>query len=239
MSSPLNDPQVEQWFQRFSAPLKRLPAAERAELHQEVRQHLDALAAANEELGSSPEEARQLALTQFGDPRVIGARLFQECQESRNGSRLGWSAIGLGVLLYLGCIMIHMLPIYFHARPYGILPSTVLDYGYAALMSFAIGWKYPFHATRGTLYALLFWRTVFLCRILSLMLIPHYETNGGHTSHTILSLNIVNWISPGLLGILINGGAAYLASVTKRGWYKPALADFKIVLPRRQRKLSR
>ena len=57
MFSPLNDPQVEHWFQRLNAPLKRLPAEERTQIHQEVRQHLEALAAANEELGSSPEEA--------------------------------------------------------------------------------------------------------------------------------------------------------------------------------------
>ena len=52
MFSPLNDPQVEEWFQRLNAPLQRLPLAERVELHTEVRQHLDALVAANKELGS-------------------------------------------------------------------------------------------------------------------------------------------------------------------------------------------
>ena len=78
MFSPLSDPHVDEWFQRFSGALKRLPAAERADLHQEVRQHLESLVAANEELGSSPQEAWQLAMAQFGDPAKIGWRLRRE-----------------------------------------------------------------------------------------------------------------------------------------------------------------
>lgn len=62
MLSSLNDPSLDQWFQQFNAPLKRLPVEERAQLHTEVRQHLEALVAANEELGSTPEEAWAHAL---------------------------------------------------------------------------------------------------------------------------------------------------------------------------------
>lgn len=78
MFSPHKQTETEDWFQRLNAPLKRLPAQERAELHTEVRQHLDALAAAHEELGSPPDEAWRLALAQFGDPTRIGRRLRRE-----------------------------------------------------------------------------------------------------------------------------------------------------------------
>lgn len=78
MFSPLENEELDHWFQRLNAPLKHLPAQERVQLHAEVRQHLEALVAANEELGSTPEEAWQFALTQFGDPTRIGRRLGRE-----------------------------------------------------------------------------------------------------------------------------------------------------------------
>ena len=96
MFSPLNDPQVEQWFQRLNAPLKRLPAEERTQIHQEVRQHLEALAAANKELGSSPEEAWEHALKQFGDPGKFGKRMAREWKLGKTGCRVEIVAIGFG-----------------------------------------------------------------------------------------------------------------------------------------------
>ncbi len=78
MFNPLENEASEAWFQRLNAPLKRLPAEERAALHVEVRQHLEALAAANEELGSSLEEAWDLARTQFGDPGKFGRKMRRE-----------------------------------------------------------------------------------------------------------------------------------------------------------------
>lgn len=80
MFNPLENEAAEAWFKRLNAPLKRLPAEERAELHQEVRQHLESLAKANEELGSSPEEAWEHALTQFGDPGKFGRQMQREAR---------------------------------------------------------------------------------------------------------------------------------------------------------------
>ena len=105
MFSPLNDPQVEQWFQRLNAPLKRLPAEERTQLHHEVRQHLEALAAANEELGSSPSEALELALQQFGDPSKFGKKMAQEWHQGKIGFRADAAAVMFGV----GCQMTIMI----------------------------------------------------------------------------------------------------------------------------------
>ena len=78
MFSPLENEDLDNWFQGLNRPLKRLPADERRELHAEVRQHLEALAAANEELGSTPEEAWQFARDQFGDPGKFGRRMAWE-----------------------------------------------------------------------------------------------------------------------------------------------------------------
>ncbi len=79
MLNPSENEALNQWFQRLNAPLKCLPPQERAGLHQEVRQHLESLAAANEELGSPPQEAWELAMIQFGNPPRLGG----DCGERR------------------------------------------------------------------------------------------------------------------------------------------------------------
>ena len=78
MHSRFDDPQTEQFLARLNKPLRWMPRSARVELHAELRQHLDALIAAHEELGSSPEEAFDLALHQFGDPAKIGRKLWWE-----------------------------------------------------------------------------------------------------------------------------------------------------------------
>ncbi len=78
MHSRFDDSQTELFLARLNPPLRWMPRAARMELHAELRQHLDALAAAHEELGSTPEEAFDLALRQFGDPAKIGRKLWWE-----------------------------------------------------------------------------------------------------------------------------------------------------------------
>ncbi len=184
MFSPLNDPQLELWFQRFNAPLKRLPAEERAALHQEVRQHLEALAKANEELGSSPEEAWEFALAQFGDPARIGRKLGQKHQQSKTGIRDGLKAVLFGTNL-------HLL--------WGVTTTLLAHLVY------------------------------FGCLVLQQFL--YVDTSWAITVMPLSG----SWTWRTMAGCAI----AYLISVTKRGWYKPALTDFKLTLPRRWVRVGR
>jgi hypothetical protein len=237
MFSPLNDPQVDQWFQRFNAPLRRLPAAERAELHQEVRQHLDALAAANEELGSTPEEAWELALMQFGDPAQIGRKMYQEWQQSRV-AHSGGAAVGFGVLLHLSWTAAMLAALQCCGPSFFAWPNSLLSFVSLLLINGVVGWKYPYQALKGALYANLFSAFVnFLC-LLPKMLHPHTEYFGGVGMTVSLSASSI------LIGVPYSAlracSVAYLASVCKRRqWYLPRLADFTLRLPHKQRKLSR
>ncbi len=79
---PLTD-----FFERLNAPLQKMPVQDRAELHTEMRQHLDALVAAHLELGASPVEALDAAIKQFGSPRKTGKNLFREWQRTQGASR--------------------------------------------------------------------------------------------------------------------------------------------------------
>ena len=144
MPSRFDDERLEQFFQRLNQPLKRMPQPARAELHAELRQHLDALAAAHEELGSSPEAAYDLALRQFGDPGKIGRKLWWEWfLSSRKGPSEDFRAVlyALMAFLILGPVLYFVL--------FGLLPLSI-----AALASPTAGDDF-FNAHSGTLSFLL------------------------------------------------------------------------------------
>jgi len=104
MDSPRSDALIDAYFSQLNAQLRNLPEEQRRELEQELRQHLAALVAANEEIGRSPEEATAAALARFGDPVRIGRRMAREtrspwvCRLASDGrSRWVRAAILIGV----------------------------------------------------------------------------------------------------------------------------------------------
>ena len=239
MSSPLNDPQVEQWFQRFNAPLKRLSAEERAELHDEVRQHLDALVAANEELGSSPQEAWEHALTQFGDPARIGKRLAWEWRRGK-----GWVSPDMAAVLYgLGITTAAFFGVTLavYASWLAVYPShwatfvnehseAVFGNAYLAvvpvLLGSAVGRRHPKQALTGAFYS------AALLPVLPAMTLMEAVCIFGHERVGVtLGINLMLFVFGGIW-LLLSTGAAYLASARRhRHWYRPALTDFKLTLP--------
>ena len=237
MFSPLNNPQVEQWFQRLDAPLKRLPAEERTPIHQEVHQHLEALAAANEELGSSPPEALELALQQFGDPGKFGRQMRREAltlgsnpnQWAKNPLTAAWAYCFVGCLLTVGvvwavwmaclCLFCTFAPALPESSLLSHLVSSTVGGGMLAASASA-GWrtgrKMKTHALAGAFYTFL----PFVLFDGLLMLLLDHDAVGA--------LSLMAWAGLGC-------GAAYLASVTKRGWYKPSWEDFKLTWPKRRK----
>src|SRR5947209_3644884 len=94
---------LDEYLDRLSEPVTVLSAREQQEWREEARQHLLCLAAAYEELGSSPEEALEAALRQFGDARQIGRRLdaAERHRQGRLFTPAGLCAIG-ALLAYGG-----------------------------------------------------------------------------------------------------------------------------------------
>ena len=68
---------LEQYVEMVDAGLKRLPTDEREKEITELRQHLEALMLAHEELGETTETATDSALKQLGDARVIHEELLK------------------------------------------------------------------------------------------------------------------------------------------------------------------
>ncbi|MGI4790903.1 MAG: permease prefix domain 1-containing protein [Janthinobacterium lividum] len=248
MFSPLENDSLDNWFQRLNAPLKRLPAEERTQLHQEVRQHLEALAAANEELGSAPEKAWEQALIQFGEPTKFGKRMVWEwrCKHGFLSPQVGAILYGIAVcsasmvaLAIVNWLVVAVpywvtywvMNIILNSNPSPLLPCGLL--GIPVVTGAVIGLKYPREALKGAFYAACIWPGLPALALFSCMLQP-----------CLISPVQIYW--PNFLlacfafpvWLTLTCGAAYLASVMKRGWYRPTWDDFKLTLPKRRRLLG-
>lgn len=245
MFSPLDDTQAEEWFRRFDAASRRLPAEERASQRREIQQHLEGLVAANEASGKSHDEAWRAALTQFGDPTKIGRKMYWEWQQGRTGFRADMQAIlfgiGLQVLRRLAVQLLYFFwfnSLYAHGQNltgFAFVVNLGFTYGATTLIYAAVGRRYPLQALKSAFYTDVLWN------LWNWLLFAIAASNPQHALvhpspvwfiHSMLLI-------PPLLWPVIHVVIAYLASVTKRGWYRPSLADFKLNLPRKQRKLSR
>jgi hypothetical protein len=91
-----SDAWIEEYLDHVCAPLVGLlPFPQRQELRAELRDHLQALVAAQEERGSSHDAAVVTALRQFGDPRRLACRWAREWSRESSPAphRSAWSAI--------------------------------------------------------------------------------------------------------------------------------------------------
>lgn len=173
-----NDEQLDRFFHRLNQPLQRMPQPARAELHRELRQHLDALIAAHEELGASPQEAFDRALRQFGDPGKVGRKLWWEWLLTSLQPSEEFQAVlyALGSCLLLGPLLFLLG---FLALPVGIAsltsPAAADDFlnshsyalslgvlaGMPLLSGLLTGRKYPRRPARA-----MFWASVSLLAFL-------------------------------------------------------------------------
>jgi hypothetical protein len=240
MFSPLENEELDRWFQRLNAPLKRLPSDERTAIHLEVRQHLEALAKANEELGSSLEEAWEHALTQFGDPGRFGKKMVQEWQQKKPSFRADMVAIfaclGLEALMgFGGSWVIQSLAAwwanqnhYAHSLNLFAITNDISLYALPIAILVLMGRKFPFQALKSVFYVRVF---SLLCRWLFVRIDFCFHPSVSHPP-------LLAMVAPGLLWTPVSLIMPYLASVTRRGWYRPSWADFKITLPQRRRRVG-
>lgn len=241
MFNPLENEAVEEWFENFNARLRRLPAEERSQMQLEVRQHLEALAAANEKLGSSPEKAWEQALEQFGDPAKIGDRLLCEYQESRSGPYSGLIAVGFGMVLYLlwfglhwlGFMMPTLLLRYQSSIWYSPPLNALFTHAFPLLIPFIIGRTYPFQAIKGAFYA-----NVLMILVENGWFLFIVVSHPGIILPQPWPIMMAERLPLNIAWSLGFSMVAYLASVTKRGWYRPSLADFTLTLPNKRRQTN-
>ncbi len=249
MFSPHDSPAVNDWFRRFDAASRRLPAEERTAQREEIRQHLEGLAAAKVAQGQPAEVAWKSALTQFGDPTQIGRKMYQEWQQGRTGFRADIRAVFFGIgLAWLQNLIapLYLLAWQFlrdshvranfdgSAHPFPVAVCQSLAFGGTLLVCLAIGRKYPLQAIKGAFYSSLLWSLIGFLEIVAMEVFNPRMTLSQPVLYMILRSQL--WLPLWALGHSL---IAYLASVTKRGWYKPSLADFKLNLPRRRPQISR
>lgn len=71
---------LERYLDEISKPL---PEPQRSEWREEVRQHLEALIAAHQELGLSRDAATEVAIASFGEAQIIGKNVQRETNDLR------------------------------------------------------------------------------------------------------------------------------------------------------------
>jgi hypothetical protein len=248
MFSPLNDPQVDEWFRQFDAASRHLPAEERASQREEMQQHLEGLVAAKVAQGQPNGAAWEAALAQFGNPAQIGRKINREWQQSRTGFRADIKAIVFGMgLTWLQSFAIPLwgaawlLWMHFHgtgsfnghAPQLPVLAYWIVDIGGTLLICAAIGRKYPLQAIKGAFYGYLLWILLFWAQVPVFLIYAH-----GHLYEPLpVMLGRAVLMMP--LWMVGHVAVAYLASVTKRGWYRLSWSDFRLTPPRRRLRLSR
>ena len=113
-----------------------------------------------------------------------------------------------------------------HGIPASSVVVKACGYGWVLFSLVAIGRKYPSHAIKSVFYTI-----VLICLwswgSIAFVLVQHGTLAPGLSGQLLhSSLMLPLWTT-------IEVSIAYLVSVTKRGWYGPTLADFKLTLPKR------
>lgn len=243
MFSPHDSHPAKEWFRRFDAASRHLPAEERTSQRQEIKQHLEGLVAAKVAQGQSNGAAWESALKQFGDPTQIGRKMYREWQQGQTGFRADMKAILFGIgLQALRRFVVQLLfffwfnSLYAHGKGLvgvSLVVQSTLAYGGSVFIYAAIGRKYPLQAIKGAFYTTVLWNLwAWILFVIA-----------ASDRHNALVHPLPVWLIHSVLliplWVVIHVAIAYLASVTKRGWYRPSLADFKLTLPRRRPQLSR
>jgi hypothetical protein len=210
---------LTEFFQQLNAPLQAMPVQDRAELHTEMRQHLDALVAAHQELGASSEEALRAAIQQFGDPGKTGKNLFREWRRTgRRPSEMRqspetlakaiWHMIGCKGLM-LGLSAAAGIPLTEHGTG-PVLTCYLVCFLAPLLAGIMTGWKMPEKAAPGAFYAGLFFMFPFMIMMFQ-------------SEHALSGLVIaLDWLAVSYVG-------AYAASAQRRGgFYRVHLSDFRL-----------
>lgn len=234
MFSPHDSPAVKDWFQRFDAASRRLPAGERASQREEIQQHLEGLVAAKIAQGQPIGVAWEAATRQFGDPTQIGRKMYQEWQQGHSWLRSDVASIFCAtsislVMMTLGSSLLHL---WVHSHGWQSVTWAIrfpLSFGVTATAGLVIGLQYPLQALKATFYGVsLIYMWTWATWLLRVAQAPIEQVMQVTLFIGAAALYAALWIA-------ISVGAAYLASVTKRGWYRPSLADFKLTLPRKRR----
>lgn len=249
MSSLPSSPAVTEWFLRLEAAWQRMPTDERTRQREEVQQHLEGLVAAKVAQGQPSEDAWNAALRQFGNPIRIGRKISREWGRSQTGFHADMAAIWFGLGLWaLNYSLIQLLfsspsiTLYFTGNIYSHwyqatafhVALETLFYGGGVVSYALLGRKYPFQAIKGALF------TFALSALLGWIPVVAFVVRGNHVNPvhvlTAMATRTLPFMPLRLIEVAI---LSYLASVTKRGWYRPSLADFKIALPPRTKQISR
>jgi hypothetical protein len=166
-------PELDQYLSTLGKEIKDLPAVERDSVHEELRQHLDAMIAAEEELGAAQAVAIESALASFGDAKTIGRRLRIESEKKLVTPQMRQAMSIVGTVL-----LAQVFLVIFGGQ---LFPSPAHNFWFLLITALAVGIyverRYPDNGLEGTMafqlitQSLLFLTTLLiLCPIGSVIL---------------------------------------------------------------------
>lgn len=227
MLSPLNNSELDDYVQRLNAQLRKMSPQERAEVNQELRQHLEAQAKAHEELGATPAEAMQAALRSFGDPTKIGRQMYQEWRRASPSDlsgvlrTMGWLFLSVLCLMPVAALL-HLVFPASPARALNAALQCLALVGVPLRVGALVGKRFGARAVPIALYGAATYTTlgmlVFACLAWAVGA-PRLSEHGGQ-----VMMHDAAYVS-------LAGLSAYVTSARRRGgWYRLRLSDLKLRL---------
>ena len=191
---------IDDYLDHVSAGLLALPDPQRMEIRRELRQHIAALAAAHEEMGSAPEAAVEAALSSFGDPARIARGFVQAWRAPSPQERAAtpWPAIRHGLRWFSGAmalLAIEMIGMMHHYTSFGERLWLASFWILPVIAGWKTGASAPARAGLGTFYALA--ALAFASMPLSLPAL--LNLNGAPQSLVMLSPAFALWMPLGCL----------------------------------------
>ncbi len=109
-----NNSPVEAYFAAIEAELEDVPVARRTEFADEARAHLHAMVEAKRADGWGEVQARQSAMSEFGDPQKVGRALRRQWADSGQLETAGeplslWRKVRMFALPVIGCVAFYAL----------------------------------------------------------------------------------------------------------------------------------
>ena len=199
---------LEQYLDELERPLTGVAPQTRNEWREEARQHLLALAAAHEEMGSPPEQALEAALRQFGHAPRIGKQLRRSLLGHPLNGRVTFALFSGPVIASL-LLMIGLGYAYVLSGSPAALAAMRIS-GACAFVAVPVigGWRIGTRQRRGWLG----WRVLAALTLSALAFVPIAGVLSLCLSFFEAGAGAVPDLWQGLLWLPIAAGSALLAS---------------------------
>ncbi|MBC8140565.1 MAG: hypothetical protein H7Y38_03905 [Armatimonadetes bacterium] len=182
-------PELDSYLATLGKEIAPLPPEERDAAQVELRQHLEAIVAAETELGTPPAQAVENALTQFGDARTLGKTMRQTWNERLVPTDLH---VALVRLHFLTLIPVQLAAPFVVSSSQNAVWGVALLFGINAVVGWNLGKRFPaLGSTTVLVYQFAFLLAVPVMALL-LLAVPPFGKHWGVVFGLVAMLSLAN-----------------------------------------------